>query len=100
MDCPKFTTLSIRPCYEDKTRRSSSKTTSFCLRPSAKDQGITLVVVVVVVVLVVLVLVLVLVLHLVHFLIKRNLKEKKSPKLGIEPGTSRSTAQHLSTELK
>ena len=36
----------------------------FCLQPSAKDQGITCVVVVLVL------------LHLVHFLIKRNLREK------------------------
>ena len=69
----------------------------FCLRPSAKDQGITWVVVVLVVAVVVLVLVL---LHLVHFLIKRNLREKKSPQLGFEPETFRSTAQYLSTELK
>ena len=43
----------------------------FCLRPSAKDQGITSVGVVVVVIL----LLLLLVLYLVHFLIKRNLRE-------------------------
>ena len=47
---------------------------SFCLRASAKDQGITSV----------LVLVLVLVLvdvvhHVVHFVIKRNLREKLLP---------------------
>ena len=46
---------------------------NFCLRPPAKDQGITRVVVDVDVVVV-----LVLVLHhLVHFLFKRNLSEKK-----------------------
>ena len=55
----------------------------FCLQPSAKDQGITRVVVVL--------LVLVLVLHLVHFFIKRNLREKNSPQTGYKPGTSRST---------
>ena len=42
----------------------------FCLRPSAKDQGITFVFVVV------------LVHHLVHFLFKRNLSEKKSSLTG------------------
>ena len=47
----------------------------FCLRPSAKDQGITRVVLVAAV--------LVLVHHLVHFLIKRNLSEKNSPHLQI-----------------
>ena len=61
----------------------------FCLRPSAKDQGITWVVVLVVVLH-----------HLVHFHYKRNLSEKKSPSLGIEPGSFRSSAKHLSTELQ
>ena len=78
------------------SQRPRNYLSCFCLRPSAKDQGITWVVVVVLV-LVVLVLVL---LHLVHFLIKRNLRENKTPQPGIEPGTSRSTAQHLSTERK
>ena len=63
---------------------------AFCLRPSAKDQGITWVVLVVVLVLH----------HLVHFLFKRNLSEKKSPWLGIKPGSFGSTAKHLSTELQ
>ena len=54
-------------------------TRAFCLWPSAKDQGITWVVVVV---LLVLVLVLVLVHHLVHFLLKINLSEKNIPLLG------------------
>ena len=54
----------------------------FCLRPSAKDQGITWVVVLLVV------------LHLVHFLTKRNLRGKNSPQPGYEPGTSRSTVWH------
>ena len=49
---------------------SNPGTVYFCLRPSAKDQGITLVILVLVV----------LVLHLlVHFLFKRHLSEKKSP---------------------
>ena len=52
---------------------SSSEMKWFCLRPLAKDQGITWVVVLV------LVLVLVVVHHLVHFLIKRNLSEKNYP---------------------
>ena len=43
----------------------------FCLRPLAKDQGITSVAVVVFVVVVAVV-----VRHLVHFLFKRNLSEK------------------------
>ena len=55
----------------------------FCLRPSAKDQGITWVVVVVV-----------LVHHLFHFLIKRNLRLKNSPQPGFELGTSGSTVLH------
>ena len=59
---------------------------SFCLWPSAKDQGFTWVVLVV------------LVLLLVHFLFKRNLSEKKSPWLGIKPGSFRSSAKHLFTE--
>ena len=45
----------------------------FCLRPSAKDKGITWVVVLVV-----------LVHHLVHFLIKRNLSGKKFSRAGIQ----------------
>ena len=49
----------------------------YCLRPSAKDQGITWVVVVLVVLLH----------HLVHFLIKRNLNAKNSTKSWIEPRT-------------
>ena len=60
----------------------------FCLRPSAKDQGIIWVVVVI------LLLLLVLVLHLVHFLSKRSLREKNSPQLGFEPGTSWCTVWH------
>ena len=47
--------------------------TRFCLRPLAKDQGITWVFVVVLVV------VLVVHHHLVHFLFKRNLSEKNIP---------------------
>ena len=55
----------------------------FCLRPSAKDQGITLVVLLVL-----------LVLHLlVHFLIKRYLREKNSPQPDPPSGT-------LPTELR
>ena len=46
----------------------------FCLRPSARDQGITCLVDLVLVVLV---------RHLVHFLFKRNLSEKKSNLLRI-----------------
>ena len=56
----------------------------FCLRPSAKVQGITWAVLVVLVVL-----------HLVHFLIKRNLREP-----GFEPGTSRSTVSHSTNWAK
>ena len=63
---------------------------TFCLRPSTKDQGITWVVLVVLAVLH----------HLVHYLIKRNLSEKKSPWLGIELGSFKSTAKKLSTELQ
>ena len=59
----------------------------FCLRPSAKDQGITWVLVVV--------LLLLLVHHLVHFLLKRNLSEKNSPRSGIEPGSFSSPAKHF-----
>ena len=51
-----------------------------CLRPSAKDQGITWVFLVLH--------------HLVHFLLKINLSEKISPFLGIEPGLSCSPDQH------
>ena len=57
----------------------------FCLRPSAKDQGITWV----------LFAFLLLGLHLVHFLSKRNLREKNSPQLGFESGTSRSIVWHF-----
>ena len=57
----------------------------FCLGPSAKDQGITWVLVLIVH-------------HLVHFLFKSNLSEKKSPWYGIELGSFRFTAKHLSTE--
>ena len=63
----------------------------FCLQPSVKDQGITWVVVVL----------LVLVLHLlVHFLIKRNWREKNSPLPGFKPGTSRSTVWHSTNWAK
>ena len=65
----------------------------FCLRPSAKDQGITSVVVVVVVVVV-------LFHHLVYFPIKRNLREKKASELGFEPGTSRFPVSTVPTELR
>ena len=70
--------------YRNKTKNG------ICLRPWAKDQGITWVVVV---------LVLVVLHHLVHFLFKRNLSELKYPWLGIKPGSFRCTAKHLSTEL-
>jgi len=55
----------------------------FSLWPSAKDQGITLVIVLVR-----------LVHHLVYVLIKRNLSDKYSPKPGFEPGTFRTLAVH------
>ena len=55
------------------------RTPNFCLWPSAKDQGITGVVVVV--------------LHLVHFLIKTNLREKNYPQPDPQSGT-------LPTELR
>ena len=61
---------------------------NFCLRPSAKDQGITSVVFLVVLV------------HLVHFLIKRNLREKNSSQPGFKPGTSRSQVRHSSNWAK
>ena len=64
---------------------------TFFLLPSAKDQGITWVFVVL--------LVLVL-LHLVHFLIKRNLRGKNSPLPGSKPGTSRSTVWHSTNWAK
>ena len=63
----------------------------FCLRPLAKDKGITRVLFLVLVVVV---------LHLVHFLFKRNLSLKESPWLGNEPGSLRSAAKHFSTELQ
>ena len=68
---------------------------NFCLRPSAKHQGITWVVVVVLLLVLVLV-----VLHLVHFLITRNLRGKKTSQPGFEPGIFSSTAQYLPTELR
>ena len=55
-----------------------SPNVTFCLRPSAKDLGITRVVVVVVVVVL---------FHLSHFLFKRNLSEKSSSSPGIESGS-------------
>ena len=58
----------------------------FCLRPSAKDQIITWVVVLLVVVVVH---------HLVHFLFKRNLSENKSHLLRIKPGSFSSPAMHF-----
>ena len=51
----------------------------FCLRPLAKDQGITSVVFVAIVVVVH---------HLVHFLFKRNLSEKNLPDLESNRGPS------------
>ena len=45
-------------------------------------------------------LVLVLVLHLVHFLIKRNLREKNSPQPEFEPRTSRSAVWHSTNWAK
>ena len=53
---------------------------AFFLRPSAKDQGISQVVVIVVAVAVVL-------FYLSNFLIKWILSEKNYPKPGFEPGT-------------
>ena len=61
----------------------------FCQRPSAKDQGITWVLVVLVLV----------VHHLVHFLLKIHLSEKNSPFLGNEPGPLAPQPSTLSTEL-
>ena len=52
---------------------------SFCLRPSAKDQGITSVLVLVLVVLVLVLVLVDVVHHVVHFVIKRNLREKLLP---------------------
>ena len=60
----------------------------YCLRSSAKDQGITWNVL------------LVLVHNLVHFLIKRNLREKNYPEPGFKPGTSRSTMWHSTNWAK
>ena len=59
-----------------------------CLRPSAKDQGITWVVHLVVLH------------HMVHFLFKRNLNEKNYPWLGNELGPSAPQPSTLSTELQ
>ena len=59
---------------------------NFCLRQLAKDQGITWVVHVVL-------------RHLVHFRLKK-FKWKKSAWQGIDPGSFRSTAKNLSTELQ
>ena len=58
---------------------------SFCLRPSAKDQGITWVV---------------LVLHLVHILIKRNLREKNLPSRDSKLGPPNPHSGTLPTELR
>ena len=69
---------------------SNIRSYDFWLRPSAKDLGITWVVLVVLVVVVVVV-----VHHLVHLLFKRNVCEKKSLWLGIASGSFRSTAKHL-----
>ena len=51
---------------QNRIRCTTGKFFSFCLRPSAKDLGITRVVVVLVL------------FHVSHFLIKRNLSEKNS----------------------
>ena len=64
------------PRMSDCTKRW--QVAHFCLRPLVKDQGITWVVVVVVVLVLVLVLCL-----LVHFVIKRNLREKQFSPAGI-----------------
>ena len=64
----------------------------FCLRPLAKDQGITRVVVVLLVLLV---------LHLlVYFLIKRNLREKISPSRYSNLGPPDPQSGTLPTELR
>ena len=54
----------------------------FCLRPSAKDLGITGVVIVL------------FLFHLSHFLFKRNLSEKILPDWEIEPGSFGAPAKH------
>ena len=80
-------------CYtvpKDKTSMAK-RPRCFCLRPWAKDQGITWVGVV---------LLLVLVHHLVHFLFKRNLKEKKFSLTGNLTGVLQLPSQALfSAEL-
>ena len=64
-------------------------TVHFCLQPSAKDQGITWVVVL-----------LGLVHHLVHFLFKINLSEKKFSLPGNQTGVLLLPSRALSTELR
>ena len=77
------------PSFFNLLLRSSHLNTSFCLRPLAKDQGITLVVVV-------LLLVVVLVVnHLVHFLLKINLSEKHFSLLGNRIGVLMLPSQAL-----
>ena len=77
-------------CRSSTTTQPSSKPSLlflnlsyFCLRPSAKDQGITLIVDVVI-----LAPVLVLVHHLVQFLFNRNLSEKYLPDWELNCGPS------------
>ena len=61
----------------------SSQKMDFCLRPSAKDLGITRVVVVLVL------------FHLSHLLFKRNLNEKKIHPSGKQPGVLEHASQAL-----
>ena len=92
--CKKIRSQSISNAYEfsqveislNKMRKEPSN--CFCLWPSAKDQGITQVVVSVVL------------FNLSHFLFKRNLSEKILPHCESNQGPWASQQSILSTELK
>ena len=79
--CPSTRAQVERTLGYERAATLDSFSSCFCLRPSAKDQEITWVVVFLVLVLVVFHL-------LVHFLIVRYLREKNSPQPGFEPWTS------------
>ena len=76
------------PCSRNTFQRTRHFQKVYCLWPSAKDQGITRVVVVVVL------------FHLSHSPFKRNLSEKNSSCPGIERGPKEPYPSTLPTELQ